>query len=113
MIVRIRILGLLFCAALVPLSEAGWPADHERGCTLAAQLADELAARGLTVAPRGDTTLVAFSSPDPRGERDRLAEAGVVVRDLPGRPVVRASVGAWNSEPDLERLLTALEAKGA
>jgi selenocysteine lyase/cysteine desulfurase len=32
------------------------------------------------------------------------------VRYLPGRGLVRASVGAWNSEDDLERLLEALGA---
>jgi hypothetical protein len=32
----------------------------------------------------------------------------VVVRYLPGRGLVRASVGAWNSADDLERLLEAL-----
>ena len=95
-------------AALVPLAEAGWPAVHQRARALATQLADELVERGRTVAPRGNTTLVAFSSPDPREERDRLAEGGVTVRDLPGRPLLRASVGAWNSEPDLERLLAGL-----
>ena len=35
-------------------------------------------------------------------------EAGVLVRNLPGTPLVRASVGAWSSEDDLERLLAAL-----
>jgi L-cysteine/cystine lyase len=40
--------------------------------------------------------------------RERLAQAGVVVRNLPGRPLLRASVGAWNDESDLERLLAAL-----
>ena len=38
----------------------------------------------------------------------RLAEAGVIVRDLPGRGLVRASVGWWNDENDLERLVAAL-----
>ena len=38
----------------------------------------------------------------------RLAEAGVIVRDLPGRGLVRASVGWWNDESDLERLVAAL-----
>jgi L-cysteine/cystine lyase len=38
----------------------------------------------------------------------RLAEQGVVVRHLPGTPYVRASVGAWNDESDLDRLLDAL-----
>jgi hypothetical protein len=32
----------------------------------------------------------------------------VLVRNLPGTPLVRASVGAWSSEDDLERLLAAL-----
>ena len=30
------------------------------------------------------------------------------MRNLPGTPYVRASVGAWNDEGDLERLLAAL-----
>ena len=29
----------------------------------------------------------------------------VVLRDIPGRPWLRASVGAWNDEDDLERLI--------
>jgi hypothetical protein len=32
----------------------------------------------------------------------------VVVRYLPGRGLVRASVGAWTSDGDLERLLGAV-----
>jgi len=38
----------------------------------------------------------------------RLAEAGVIVRDLAGRGLVRASVGWWTSDEDLERLVAAL-----
>jgi L-cysteine/cystine lyase len=34
---------------------------------------------------------------------------GVVVRDLPGTGLVRASVGWWNDDDDLERLLAALQ----
>jgi selenocysteine lyase/cysteine desulfurase len=33
---------------------------------------------------------------------------GVVVRDLPGTGLVRVSVGWWNDDDDLERLLDAL-----
>ena len=40
--------------------------------------------------------------------RDRLAAAGIVIRNLPGRPLLRASVGAWNNDDDLDRLLSAL-----
>ncbi len=36
----------------------------------------------------------------------RLAEAGVVVRELPGRGLLRASVGWWTSDEDLDRLVS-------
>ncbi len=98
----------LSAAALDVLETHGLDAVHARAAALAAQLAEELEARGRTVGPRGDTTLVSWEDPDPEAARDRLAEAGVVVRFLPGRPYVRASVGAWNDESDLERLLGAL-----
>jgi L-cysteine/cystine lyase len=58
--------------------------------------------------PRGATTLVAWEDPFAEQTRDRLAENGVVVRNLPGRALVRASVGAWNDDSDLERLLSGL-----
>jgi hypothetical protein len=35
---------------------------------------------------------------------DRLAEAGVVIRELPKRELLRASIGWWTTEGDLERL---------
>ena len=34
--------------------------------------------------------------------------ARVRIRNLPGTPYLRASVGAWNDESDLDRLLAAL-----
>jgi selenocysteine lyase/cysteine desulfurase len=90
------------------LDGAGWPAVHERARMLAARLTELLGERGREVAPRGDTTLVSFTSPDPEAEREQLAERGVVVRNIPDRPWLRASVGAWNSDADIERLLDAL-----
>jgi selenocysteine lyase/cysteine desulfurase len=95
-------------AAIDVLEDAGWPAVHERACTLAARLAELLAEAGREPAPRAQTTLVSFSSDDPVAERDKLAEHGVVVRNIPERPWLRASVGAWNDDSDLERLLGAL-----
>jgi L-cysteine/cystine lyase len=59
-------------------------------------------------APRGRTTLVAWEDPDPDAARDRITEQGVVIRNLPGTKYLRASVGAWNDESDLERLLAVL-----
>ena len=95
-------------AAHAVLAEPGWDAVYERARTLAAGLADRLRERGCTVARRDDTTLVSWEEDDPEATRDRLAGAGIVVRNLPGTPYVRASVGAWNDEGDLERLVGAL-----
>jgi len=95
-------------ASVSVLQAAGWAAVHEHARTLAARLAGMLAEHGREPAPRGDTTLVSFPSPDPAGERAALAERGVIVRNIPGRPWLRASVGAWNDERDLERLMETL-----
>jgi L-cysteine/cystine lyase len=90
------------------LLDAGLDDVTARAATLAQRFADALAESGRTVVPRGRTTLVAWEDPDPEQARLRLAEAGVAVRNLPGTPYLRASVGAWNDESDLERLLAAL-----
>jgi len=95
-------------AGLEVLEAVGWEAVHERARGLAHRLVELLEERGRVVVPRGDTTLVSFVSPDPPAERARLAERGIVLRDIPGQPWLRASVGAWNDEDDLQRLLMAL-----
>lgn len=95
-------------AAADTLERAGWNEVHERATALAGRLVELLRDAGREVAPRGPSTLVSFASPDPEAERTRLAEQGVVLRDIPGRPWLRASVGAWNDEHDLERLLAGL-----
>jgi selenocysteine lyase/cysteine desulfurase len=100
--------GAFSLAAARVLTGAGLDAVQARAAELAARLADELTARGRTVAARDATTLVAWEDPEPLAARQRLADAGVVVRDLPGTPYLRASVGAWNDERDLGRLLEAL-----
>lgn len=108
------IAGPLVAGALGSLSvleEAGWPWIFERAAGQAAKLRERLTGEGVEVLPGGRTTLVSWR---PRGVSDpsdaigvvqRLAERGVVVRAFPGRPWVRASVGAWNSDEDLDRLL--------
>jgi L-cysteine/cystine lyase len=95
-------------AAIRVLESAGWAAVHEHARSLAARLVAMLAAHGREVAPRGASTLVSFTSPEPVEERAMLAEHGVIVRNIPERPWLRASVGAWNDEHDLERLVEAL-----
>jgi L-cysteine/cystine lyase len=95
-------------AAMRVLESAGWSALFERAHALAAGLAGALTERGREPAARGDTTLVSFTSADPPAERARLAERGVILRNIPRRPWLRASVGVWNDGDDLDRLLGTL-----
>ena len=97
-------------AASRVLESVGWQAVHEHARTLAARLVEMLEDAGREPAPRAATTLVSFASPDPPAEVAKLAERGVIVRSIPLRPWLRASVGAWNDESDLERLIEALAA---
>jgi L-cysteine/cystine lyase len=92
-------------AALGVFEAAGWDWVHNRAATLAAWLADRLAERGRTVRPRGRSTLVSWHADDAQAEVERLGGEGVVVRSIPAFGVVRASVGAWSSEEELERLV--------
>jgi L-cysteine/cystine lyase len=92
-------------ASLELFGEAGWDWVQDRAATLAAGLAEMLAERGREVQPRGRSTLLSFRDDDCEATSARLAENHVVVRFIPGRGLVRVSVGAWNDESDLERLV--------
>jgi len=94
-------------AALDVLERDGIDTVHARGATLADELAQRLAAAGLNVAPRGRSTLVSWEAADNEAESQRLLAAGILVRHLPGTPYVRASVGAWTSEEELDGLAAA------
>jgi L-cysteine/cystine lyase len=91
-------------ASLELFAEVGWEWIHQRAATLAAWLADRLTQLGLEVGPRGRSTLVSWRAEDPQGEVERLAAEGFVVRSIPAFGLVRASVGAWSSEHELEGL---------
>ena len=94
--------------SLSVLEQLGWDTVHRRGPELAASLADRLRETGRAVQQRGTTTLVSWEDDDPAATKARCLDAGVVIRDLPRRPLLRASVGAWNDDSDLDRLLASL-----
>jgi L-cysteine/cystine lyase len=98
----------LSLAALELLTATGLDDIHARGASLAASLAERLEQAGRAVVPRGQTTLVTWEDDDPEATRERLFGAGISIRNLPGTPYLRASVGAWNDESDLDRLMEAL-----
>ena len=96
-------------ASLDVLEEAGLEEVQEHAARLARSLAERLAPLGVPVAPRGRQPLVSFEAADPPALVERLAtEERMVLRDLPGTPYARASVGAWTTEEELVRLARAV-----
>jgi len=91
-------------AALDVLEEAGWDWVLERGPTLSDRFADMLRERGLEVSPRDRSTLVTWRHANAADEVGRLLAERIVIRDIPGEDLLRASVGAWSTEEELERL---------
>jgi L-cysteine/cystine lyase len=79
---------------------------YERAAEMAARCRERLAERVEVVTEPGHATLVSFRPHTDAGEVSaRLFDAGVVVRDLPGTGLVRASCGWWTSDDDLDRLV--------
>lgn len=101
--------------ALISGMRAALSAQPNWGFERAVQMAERFRERLLeadheVIVPQERATLVSWRVPveESSGVVARLAEEGVIVRDLPGRGLVRASVGWWSNEDDLERLLAAL-----
>jgi L-cysteine/cystine lyase len=91
-------------ASLDVFAEAGFDQVHAAAIGGADRLAAMLRERGVAVADRGATTLVSFEVPEPEAFSQEAAEHDIVIRFLPSRPWARASVGAWNTDDELERL---------
>ena len=82
---------------------------YERAAEMAARCRELLEPHVEVVTPPGHSTLVSFRPPsDPTELVVKLSEREVVVRELPGRNLVRASCGWWTSEDDLQRLVDGL-----
>jgi len=79
---------------------------YERAAQTAGRFRELLSEVVEVVTPAGNSTLVSFR---PKGDPAELVaslhEQGVIVRELPGRNLVRASVGWWTSDDDLRRLV--------
>lgn len=78
---------------------------YERAAEMAARCRDLLDGVVQVVTPAGHSTLVSFR---PNGDPGELVASlharGVIVRELPGRNLVRASIGWWTNDDDLQRL---------
>ena len=81
----------------------------ERAAEIAARCRAELGERFEVVTRPDQSGLVTFRPErDPPEVTATLREQGVIVRDIPGRDLVRVSCGYWTNEEDLDRLLAAL-----
>ena len=83
---------------------------HARARELTERCREMLLEAGIDVATEaGQATLVSFRvSGDTTETVERLYASGVILRELPGTGLLRASVGWWNDESDLERLVSGL-----
>ncbi|HEY2542321.1 MAG TPA: aminotransferase class V-fold PLP-dependent enzyme [Gaiellaceae bacterium] len=82
---------------------------YERAAANAARCCELLDGIVEIVTPPAHSTLVSFRpAGDPTELVARLHAQDVVVRELPGRNLVRASVGWWTNEDDLQRLADGL-----
>jgi L-cysteine/cystine lyase len=97
-------------ASLDVLEEAGWDWIFATSRQQAQKLRDLLADR-VELIDSSATTLVTWRPPAITNDEGALAEVqrleaeDVIVRAFTGRPWLRASVGAWSSDADLERLV--------
>jgi L-cysteine/cystine lyase len=88
-------------------SRPAWAFDH--AAAAAERCRALLATRVDVVSPDPCSTLVAFCAQgDPAAGVEALAAAGVHVREIPGKGLIRVSCGWWTSDRDLDRLLAAL-----
>jgi L-cysteine/cystine lyase len=89
-------------------SEAG-EERFARARAMAERCRELLLAYGADVVTEpGQATLVSWRAEEPEAAVEKLSGAGVVVRDLPGTGLLRASCGFWTSDEDLERLVEGL-----
>ncbi len=98
-------------ASLAFLDEAG-PERYDRALTQTERARALIADRVELVTAEGQATLLTWESADAAAESRRLAEQGVIVRNLPNLPWVRASIGFWTSDEDLEALAAGLAGRG-
>jgi L-cysteine/cystine lyase len=99
------LVGLLAALALHPV----W--RYERAAEQAARCRELLAGDVEVVTPPGHSTLVSFRpAGDPTALVAALEQDDVIVRELPGRNLVRASCGWWTSDDALHRLAAGVAA---
>jgi L-cysteine/cystine lyase len=102
-------IGTPSLAGLTAALDAGPEWRFDRVATMAAACREALAERCEVVTKPGQAGLVSFRPDgDPVETVEQLRAQDVIVRELPGRNLIRVSCGYWTSGTDLERLLSGL-----
>jgi L-cysteine/cystine lyase len=102
-------LGAMLMAGLEAALDGAPEWRFERARKTAERCRALLAERYEVVTAPGQATLVSFRPEGDAAEAvARLAERGVVVREIPGSGLIRVSCGYWTSDDDLDRLLAGL-----
>jgi L-cysteine/cystine lyase len=96
------LVGLRTAMELVPEGR------FERARAMAERCRDLLAERVEVVTEPGQATLVTWRADRPAEAVVRALEAGVIIREMPKLGWLRASVGWWTNENDLQRLVAAV-----
>lgn len=94
--------------AIELLTDVGLGAVESRIADLAGRLADGLGDRRLGPA-EPDSGLVPFAADDPEATVARLADHGIQIRAVPEPAACRASIHAFNTAAEVEKLLAALD----
>jgi L-cysteine/cystine lyase len=82
---------------------------YERAAAITAYCREALARTHEVIGEAEQGTLVSWvASGEPAETARKLYERGVIVRDLPGTGLLRASCGWWSNERDIDRLVAAL-----
>jgi selenocysteine lyase/cysteine desulfurase len=97
--------------AVGTMESVGLDAVEARIHRLADRLTDRLDDERLLSPADPDSGLVVFDARDPEATVERLHDEGIVIRDLPHPEAVRASVHAFNTEAEVDRLAETLNAE--
>ncbi len=102
-------IGTPSLAGLSAALDVGPEWRFRRGAEMAAKCRTALSGRFEVVTKPDQAGLVTFRpTSDPTELVATLRERGVIVRELPGRNLIRVSCGYWTSDDELERLLGGL-----
>lgn len=99
------------CEAVDLLERVGLDTVEDRILTLAARLADGVPDDRLLSPADPESGLVTVDVDDPEATVERFRDRGLILRHIPDPEAVRASVHAFNTEAEVDRLAEALAAE--